>query len=197
MPRSGSTLLFNILREILRTKFDDGVSSGWHRDLLSLARGRIFLLKMHQLPDFYRWRAQHSFYTYRDLRVAAVSEFRMFNNPITFESMQRATAGYKVARDNCDLIVKYETLVRDPRTAIGKIAAVLKIPVDAKIIEESVGALASPVEGTSYSKENLLHPNHRTNTGDDEWRDIIPSELQRRISGELGWWFAECGYPPA
>lgn len=79
MPRSGSTLLFNILRVILSERWSDQLSAGWEGYILQLPEGKAYLVKTHNINRFYKFRAKHAFYTYRDVRVAAVSNMRKFN----------------------------------------------------------------------------------------------------------------------
>jgi len=44
MPRSGSTLLFNILRDIMLRRWE-GLSSGWSGDIENLDKGSAYLIK--------------------------------------------------------------------------------------------------------------------------------------------------------
>jgi len=100
MPRSGSTLLFNILREILVIKWKTRLSSGWEGDFISIPKGSAYLIKTHTLSHFYRWRARYCFYTYRDVRVAAVSVLRKFGQQITLESIRSMIRQYEIAKKN-------------------------------------------------------------------------------------------------
>ena len=120
MPRSGSTLLFNILREILVTKWDSRLVSGSEKDFMSLPKGSAYLIKTHVLSQCYRWRAEYSFFTYRDVRVAAVSSLRKFGHPITLAGIRSKIRQYKTAKKTCNLIIQYEELVKDPISFIQK-----------------------------------------------------------------------------
>ncbi len=197
MPRSGSTLLFNILRETLATRWGDGLSAGWIHDLGELPRGRAFLIKVHTFEPFYRLRAAHSFYTYRDVRVAAVSRMRMFNLEPTLKRFRWVIEQYQIAKASCDLIIKYEDLIADPLSHTQAIARRLDITTDCEAVVAKVLGLRPPTDAAGpYSMETLLHEGHVTNTGDDEWRRVLPRDLQDQVHAEFGWWFEECGYPP-
>lgn len=195
MPRSGSTLLFNLLREILTVKWQSGLSYGWRDDLLTLPRGTAYLIKTHDLSWKWRWRAAYSFYTYRDVRVAAVSALRKFDREITLGSVRDAIGGYEIAKHACNLCIKYEELIRAPERFARELARILRIEVDANRICSAVLSLAPPTDVGTYSKVTQLHAGHCTHTDADDWRTIIPPNLQRRISSEFAWWFSECGYP--
>lgn len=195
MPRSGSTLLFNILREVLRVKWKGNLSCGWVGDIMELPKGNAFLIKTHNLSPIYRWRAQHIFYTYRDVRVATVSRQRMFNLPITLESIRSAIKEYEFAKKSCHSLIKYEKLIENPIPFIKNIGQILNIEVDFENLIRSTFEQKKPNTNSKYSKDTLLHQKHFTHTKDDEWRTIIPIELQKSINKEFSWWFSECGYP--
>jgi hypothetical protein len=185
MPRSGSTLLFNILREILATKLNSRLSSGWEGEFLSLPKGSAYLIKTHTLSRLYRWRARYCFYTYRDVRVAAVSGLRKFNNQITLESIRSMIRQYEIAKKACNTIIKYEELIEAPLSFIQELSRILKINVDAERIYQKTFKLKPPNSGTGHSKLTLLHKGHFTHTKDHEWRQIIDSKLQMRINKRI------------
>lgn len=197
MPRSGSTLLFNMLRAILAVRWKEDLSCGWESDLLSLPKGKMYLIKTHNLNRFYfyRLRASYLFYSYRDIRTAAVSRLKKFNREITIDYIRDQISEYKTARKACDLCVKYEELIDKPDFYIQELARILGIEVDlARIRSKSVDLCPLTTEG-GYSKATLLHKGHFTNTGDNEWQSVIPLDLQDKIHEEFSWWFSECGYP--
>jgi hypothetical protein len=195
IPRTGSTLLFNIIREILKTKWGDQLSSAWVKEVLEMSKGEIYLIKMHQTPNFYRWRAKHVFFSYRDVRVAAVSAEKTFNRRISINSIRHSIIQYQQFKKRSDLMVKYEDLIVAPEEYVKKISKILNIEVDHEVIVKNTSSLEPPDIGKGYSPETLLHGDHFTNTKDDEWRKAIPHDLQLQISNEFSWWFKECGYP--
>ncbi len=197
MPRSGSTLLFNVVREILLVKWKNRLSSGWEGDVAELPKGDAFLLKTHTISMYYRLRASYIFYSYRDVRVAAVSRSRKFNTPITLAQIGSEIREYERAKSASDFLVKYENFINEPDEVIRQLANILGICIEPTVIREKCFSLASPEADNTkrfYSRETLLHKDHFTYTQDDEWRKVIPADLQRKINREYSWWFNECGY---
>lgn len=196
MPRSGSTLLYNLLREILRVRFGDRLASGWIDDLPDLPEGDAYLIKTHRLFPFLYRRAQQIAYSFRDVRTAAVSRWRKFGHDITLEQVRNEIREYTVARQHSGLMIRYEEMIRCPTTIVEQLSRLLDIPVDAQEIYGRVAELAPPDE-PGYSRLTLLHKDHFTHTGDQEWREIIPPRLQAQIRTKYEWWFRECGYEVA
>lgn len=195
MPRSGSTLLFNILREISLQKWPD-LSYGWEGDILELSKGTAYLVKVHRINRYYRLRTQYSFYTYRDVRVTAVSSMRKFGVEPNIDNFRSNINEYMIAKRHCNLILKYENLISNPISGIEKIAEKLGVKIDQQVVFENTFFLKAPVNiSNSYSKETLLHKEHFTHTKDDDWRTVLSKELQEEVNSEFSWWFNECGYP--
>jgi len=194
MPRSGSTLLFNILREILSFKFRNRLSSGWQGDILSLKNGEVYLIKTHNIIKYYKIRADHIFYTYRDVRVAAVSQLRKFGQEITIPSLRAMIKQYEIAKSVCSACFKYEDFIQNTRYVVKECAEILGIEIDYNEICKKAVSIKPPDTGTGYSKDTLLHKGHYTNTGNNDWRSVIPESLQDDINREFSWWFEECGY---
>ena len=198
MPRSGSTLLFNILREILSSKWPGQVSAGWISDLLELPERNIYLVKVHNFSPYFRTRANHAFYTYRDVRVAQVSRSKKFNHTPSIKSIRSDLNQYLVAKKFCDQVIKYEDLISNPKHFVQTIARLIGITVDPKDIVNKAFYLQPPETQETkggYSRQTLLHKNHFTYTKNHEWRSFFTKRLQRDINNEFSWWFKECGYP--
>lgn len=178
-------------------KWKDSLSSGWYNDLMEMPQGDAFLLKTHKITKYDCWRAQYIFYTYRDVRVAAVSSLYKFNQPITIESIENKIREYQIAKKVCHSLIKYEDLLENANSYIESLAQVLEIEINSEDIHKKAFELQSPstLASNSYSKTTLLHKNHFTYTEDDSWRKIIPEELKVKINNEFSWWFRECGYP--
>ncbi|MCB0508971.1 MAG: hypothetical protein KDD21_11800 [Bacteroidetes bacterium] len=73
MIRSGSTLLYNILRIILQMKYNGNISCGWIDDYDKLEKNRRYLIKTHSINRKLVFGAEHIFYTYRDIRECLLS----------------------------------------------------------------------------------------------------------------------------
>lgn len=194
LPRSGSTWLFNVLREVLYVKYGSRLYSFWEEDLESTPANAVILVKTHTLNSYYTQYAQKSFFTYRDIRTVAVSNFRMFQQTISMASIRAYMREFVIAQNTCDMLIRYEDLREWPIDVIKNIAQHLRIEVDAEDIHKEVASLKPPT-GSTYSKKTLLHPYHFTHTGDKDWHELIPQELQQQIHKEYRWWFKEFNYP--
>lgn len=196
MQRSGSTLLFNMLRLILSHRWEK-LSSCWVGDIAELPAGDAFLIKVHSLSPYWNRRAQNMFYTYRDVRVAMVSAMKTMKAPLTMEVIAGRIRQYELAKERADLMIKYEVLLESPETIVSRISQILNIPVDSEEIARQAVSLRDetvPGSKSGYSKETLFHKGHCTYTANDEWRTVFPRELQDQVHEQFSWWFRECGY---
>lgn len=189
MPRSGSTLLFNMLRELLKAEHANVLVSGWEDDIP--LDGELCLVKSHSL-ERYVGKAEKFFFSYRDIRTVYVSHLRKFPGDVTMEMMWEWIEQYKIARDVGAEMFRFEHMMRDPLHAIERCARVLNSQTNVPGVLERVQMLELPVHG--YSKETLLHSNHFTNTKGDEWKTVMPRDLYAQVQQEFAWWFRECGY---
>ena len=192
MPRSGSTLLFNILR-IALSKQPGQLSSGWIGDLKSIPRGSTYLLKVHDIGLHRAIRASQVFYTYRDIRDALVSNQRKFGHA-SMSIARGWVKGYQFAQKHATRMISYEELTESlPET----IAFLLEDLDVASSVQEVIAELpdqAKDVSANGYSKDSLLHADHRTNTTAGEWREVLDPNLCDSVNAEFGWWFEENGY---
>src|SRR5688572_641643 len=108
MPRSGSTLMFNMLREILMANGRDDLTAGFENDVKISDRG-VFLVKTHNISKHIEM-ANQVFYSYRDIRVAAVSCLRMFRDEITMDLLRGWIAEYQYARQHDAMLFAYGAL---------------------------------------------------------------------------------------
>ena len=197
MHRSGSTLLFNILREILAFKYEKQLSCGWYGEFQKIPKGKAYLVKAHSLTFLLNQRSEYIFYSYRDVRTAAVSANKVFNVPINIQEIRNSITEYQVAKKNANLIIKYEKLVNNTIDVISEICKITDIKCEIHNIYMKCMNIDKPKGSfmSGYVNETLYHPGHITNTSNDEWRGKMSNELQKQISDEFGWWFNECGYP--
>jgi|688.fasta_scaffold283559_2 hypothetical protein len=197
MHRSGSTLLFNILKEILSLKYKTNLSSGWYGDFDKIQKGNAYLIKVHALTILLRLRSKYIFYTYRDVRTAAVSANKVLNVPISIEEIRNGIKEYIKAKKIANLTIQYEKIIGNTLDVIHDILNLLSIKADADLIYNKCMNVKMPSGSfaAGHMDETLYHPGHITNTTDEEWRAKIPLSLQKEITHEFAWWFKECGYP--
>jgi len=195
MQRSGSTLLFNMVRLILLSDERSKLTSGWIKDFATLPPGNVFLLKCHGVDAWKIRRAALLFYTYRDIRDALVSKFRKFNQAPSIEMVRKWVVQFDTARKHADLMIRYEDMVGDVHGTVEKVAKSLRISVPTETItRELPSSFEDDNSGDRYSKTTLLHKDHITGTHSGEWRQVLDKDLQRQIDAEFGWWFSENGY---
>lgn len=194
MPRSGSTLLFNILRGMLQEKADR-ISSGWVGDFKKLPQGQVFLIKVHRPRPVLRLRSNFYFYTFRDIRTVLVSAQRSIGVAPTIQLVEKHMAHYNSAKRHADLMIKYEDLISSPEATITQLADIISISVDPKIIWDKANKFQPPENSTKYDSDSLLHPRHFTGTESEDWKTSLDPELSSKICERYDWWLKECGYP--
>lgn len=195
MQRSGSTLLFNIIREIIIQDRTRNLSSGYINDYNTLSKSNCYLVKTHTLPFLLKLRSNHIIYSFRDVRTALVSQHKKFDHSLDYGFVSYCINEYKIAKNSGALMLKYEKLIENPTDAISNIAELLSVNVDAANIWQSVNTLPEPQKNEFYSSTTLFHHNHRTGTKNDDWRHEFPPELAHKINQNFKWWFQECDYP--
>jgi len=195
MWRSGSTLLFNVLREILLSIPGYVISTGYATQTIFNKKADFYIVKLHYFTDYFLDKADYIFYTYRDVRTSMVSAFRMFNEPIQFGNVCKNIENYYIAKEK-GVLIKYEQLVQQPILVTKDILNTLGWTdiLDASVIVRRAVSWRPPLQDNMDSI-SLLHKNHFTNTGDDDWRTMIPLQMQKAISCEFRDWLLECGYP--
>lgn len=195
MPRSGSTLLFNILKLILENKYGEKLSFGWVDDVKTIRKGDIYLIKTHGLTKMDIYRASDTFYTFRDIRDVLVSRYRMFNKEPEMGIVKYYIDQDIFAKKHASMVFKYDTLVNEQRDSIIQIASRLNVQVNPDNILTQLPDPANKNGNEDYhSPDTLLHKNHVTGTKRGEWQHILPQKLINQIHSEFGWWFKENGY---
>ncbi len=198
MPRSGSTLMYNIIRQILMQHYDGTLSSGWVEEIFDLPQADTFLIKAHNLDKFQLIRANCIFYSYRDMRDALVSLSRKFGCQPSLEIARKWIEQYKIAEKHAQMMVRYEDMVMDIPTTVHAIAQHLQIQIDVSRVIASLPVMdAQDVIDGQYSKVTLLHRNHATGTICGEWRTVLDKKLQKQLASEFSDWFQLNRYPLA
>lgn len=193
MPRSGSTLLFNILRVALTHK-DNRVVSGWIGDIKNLPNGSTYIIKVHHVGWHRALRAQAMFYTYRDIRDALVSNKRKFGTA-SIELVHDWIREYEFARKRAMKMIRYEDMMQSLSSVVLEVLDDLELRLSVEEVLSGLPKDDAPTENQSYSKESLLHTGHRTNTVSGDWREELDTELQEQIHAQFSWWLELNEYP--
>ena len=195
MMRSASTVLFNTIRFILEEKWGDQLVAGWQNDIHERGQGSYYLVKTHNLSLWDEIKAEHIFYSYRDIRTAMVSAYKVWNTQPHIGVVEKYIDEYQRAKERADLMLPYGALIQQLPIAAMLIANILEIEIYPNAIAKKVLAINTSDNKPPYDRTTLFAPDHRKLTRDDEWREVLPQDLQNEISGRFGWWFKECGYP--
>jgi hypothetical protein len=196
MPRSASTLLYNILREILIARHTQAcVSAVWDEDPNFQVNTKVLLVKTHVLRKIHLQKATHIFYSFRDVRVSLLSNFRMFGEEPSIAFVRKYIHEWQKAQEYADMSFPYDTLTKQTASVIERIAFYLQIPVIVESILSHIESYSHSASKIPPPTETMLHPNHRTFTNDEEWKTQLDLSLQKQIHREFSWWFHENGYP--
>lgn len=195
MPRSGSTLLYNIIRLILSSKYSDKLSHGWIEEVNEIPKGEVYLIKTHHLNRMMTWRAFKTFYTFRDIRDVLVSRQKMFKKEPSIEIVRFYIQQDQIAKKYADKVFSYDLLTNETIKVTNEISESLQISVKS---DQILKLLPNPASVSTlksgHSKQTLLHKNHVTGTKKLEWKDVLSDNLIRQIHNEYDWWFLENGY---
>ena len=194
MPRSGSTLLYNIVRLCLEQMYGEELLSGWISDIRKAPMRPVCLIKAHNV-GLLNLRAKELFYSYRDIRDALVSAQRKFGTDPSLELCRSWIKEDQMARKYASAVFRYEEFTVDQQGAIERVAEILNTSIDISAVLEAIpGAGKDGVVSNGYDKETLLHGSHGTNTGQGDWRTEIDKKLVDDINTEFFWWFEKYQY---
>lgn len=195
IPRSGSTLLFNMVRLIFeQDEAQKKVIGGWFEDYDELGtNGELYLIKAHHLSYHLGLRSKKVYFSYRDIRETMVSAKRKFNALPSIQMARNQVNLFNKAKKYADKMFSYEQLTQNKREVIEELANDLGIKVDVDKIIQSLDGFGKVEKG--YSKVTLLHKNHTTGTKFLDIEKEIEPKLLAQINEEFSQWFKENGYP--
>lgn len=195
MPRSGSTLLFNLIRTCLEYKYPDDLVSGWIGDTRSIPEGKVYLIKSHDVNRSLAYRANTYFYSFRDVRDALLSSQRKFGQEPTIEYCRYYIKGYMAAERYAHEMFKYEEFVHDLEGAVERIQSHLCMSAPTEAILSRLPSLQPREKAAKgYDETTLMHGEHATHTKQGEWRTGLDKKLLDRIRDEYGWWLEKNEY---
>jgi len=196
MPRSGSTLLFNMLKLILESEHKEKLQSGWVEEIDELKTADVYLIKTHHLNRMFIWRAGHTYYTFRDIRDVLVSREKKFKKEPNIGIVRYYIRQFEVAKKNSVRMFQYEKMISDKKNVLEQLAIDLEVSIDSEVLLKQ---LPDPAGAGSdkgwHDKDTLLHNGHVTGTEKREWERALPAKLQNQIHQEFDWWFQKYGYP--
>jgi len=200
MPRSGSTLLYNLARLTLESILgDDSVlSCGWIDDIRTSPLGECTLMKLHDYEPDLASQASLIIYSYRDVRDAIASQQRKFHSKPTLSLTERYLEEYRLWTNVAHIKVRYESFDAPAQARFVKELAEYfgSKPVDSDFVVSQAESLRErgPSDSVRYDPLTLLHHGHVTNGQPGAWRNQLDTELVRAIESTYASWLADHGY---
>ncbi len=196
MPRSGSTWLFNCVREIYK---ELGVEfySCWVEDYDPGRGEAIHIVKLHNPELRFSSRADLILSSRRDVREVAASLLRMGWLENQEESIYDQIA-YLVNRvhpfwfQRSAYELEFKQIAIDPVSEVTRIAKVLvgDRPVDAVGIAEYLERMSAP---DRYDRDTQLHPNHRS-SHPTKCTSVIERSVLHRVDSHFNGLLREFSY---
>jgi len=194
MARSGSTLLFNLLRLSLEAVKQD-YSSGWIGDYSKIEPKQNVLIKTHELNQRRIELSDYTAYSYRDIRESLVSWKQKNKSEPPIHLAQFWLDQYRIAKDSANYIVSYENLTQKREQVLLQIAADLQLDIDTDVVLEQIpNASDASQKSSGFSSETLLHHNHFTGTKPNQWKTDLSEEMISFLKENCQWWFKDTGY---
>lgn len=205
MARSGSTLLFNIIKEMVKfhyQKVDPYFIND--REYANLLQNEIslFIKKNHRftfsLKRRFAKKLTYGFFTHRDIRDVVVSLMQI-GRITDFEKWVADGRLRKIVNDallysrNGDVtMIEYDDLVNNKLQVINSIAEKLKLKLSENEIEwilnktdiESTKQQLSLKENNEIDLTNHLHKNHISDGKIGKWKEVLSKE-QIEVINEL------------
>ncbi|GMQ47891.1 sulfotransferase domain-containing protein [Vibrio sp. 10N] len=197
MPRSGSTWLFNCVREIYKNQEVD-LYSEWIEDYVPSNNSFLHIIKVHD-PE-YRLSSQADVIisTRRDIRNALVSLIRMGwianeEKQIMSEARRLINCVHPFWKERSKFEIEYSRILAEPGILIRQVCELLQVSAKNEMVEEVVSALSRLRSPKEYDKKTQLHPNHISNQKTD-YGMSLSSEVVSRIEHEFTDWLVDNSY---
>ena len=205
MPRSMTTWTFNVVQKLLRDPpLTLWIEPNSPREADFAAHAGVTLAKCHHYSDLLAEAASVILYSYRDIRMAAVSVRRMFRTPYSSKQVQSWIETGNRWMTIAHLVSRYETDAADPTAAVVRIRGVLAqagVPLSNLTNDQIVDGveLLFRTSATKFASDgdstSLIFPQHRTHSPDDPDR-LSPEEraIYDRVSAEQAEWLRDFDY---
>lgn len=206
MPRSGSTLLFNIIKEMLRlhyTKIDPYFINDKQYNKLLKSEISLVVKKNHRYSPLLKKRIMKGlsigFFTHRDIRDVVVSlkqigripEFDKWTNRGRLRKIVNDALLYAETRKVT--MIEYDQLLNQKKNVIDQLEKRLglkltdeekEIIIQKTDIDKTKKMLESRNESEQIDYSNHLHQNHISDGKVGKWKDILTDDEIVRINNE-------------
>lgn len=197
MPRSGSTWLFNCVREIYKLKNIEFYSE-WVEEYKPANSAPVHIVKVHE-PEFQLTsEADLIISTRRDIRDICTSLIRMGwlkNDELSVveQANKLANTVHPFWYSRSDLEVEYSNILDNTHALVNEIALKLDFTISSEECENVVQYLRSLSSPKEYDKETQLHPAHR-NTVKTDYQAVLSSSTLSKIDESIGVWLKKFNY---
>ena len=212
MRRSGSTAIFNIVKELIEMA-DIGFALSVGQSKKSIISTYFstrypVVVKAHRFNDEYYNNKDKAIalMSVRDIREICCSIVRLGMCQPCDEKCLKLLDTYIEEQQSWSVINvqyfnKYENWVDDLTGEVKNIASFLDIPVEDEIAEqiatswsmESCKMKSKYIAGTHHF--NFLNPNHITSGRKDSWKEELTPEQADLLTNRYKWWLNEYDYP--
>lgn len=204
VPRSGSTLLFNICRLLFeQVHGKEKTYATWCQFFTEENQKEYNIVKIHDRNQKYTNWSHKIITSIRDIRyiIASYSDFNKKFNINDPNNMLGVCRGFiRLMDSNCDVadyIFKYEDHFLNPTKTITEIAKCLDLPLN-KINIDLILKEIERIKKTKYKKldrdTTQMHPNHISSKSNAHITDRMTIEQLRFIETNFPSFFKRYGY---
>lgn len=198
LPRSGSTWLYNCVRELYKIRNIDFYSS-WIDDYDPSNAAKIHLVKVHNPEAKIASQADVVLSTRRDLRDICASLIRMGWLPQRKSHILSAVDKFvnvlhKYWNEIADLEIEYDNIVNNRNNSIRQVADAIGLCVEdteVELISIKLDNLKAPKD--KVDEETQLHPNHRSPTITN-YKNVLEKDVLENINKTYSFWFEKYEY---
>lgn len=205
VPRSGSTLLFNMCRLLFEQAHGiENTYTNWCQFYQKENEKKYNIVKIHDRnAQFTNW-SDKILTSIRDIRyiIASYADFNkkfQVNDPTNMKNVCRGFL--QILESNCkvsDYIFKYEDYLIDPYKIVFDVTKCLEIPKEKINIEEIVKQLER-IKKAKYNsldkQKTQMHPNHISPKTNLHITERLTVEQLRFIEYNFSWFFEKYNYP--
>lgn len=204
VPRSGSTLLFNICRLLFEHVYGiNETYATWCQFHKESNEKKYNVIKIHERNTRYTNWSHKIITSVRDIRyiMASYADFNKkfnINDPNNMRSVCKSFI--KMMENNCsvaDYVFRYEEFSTNPSKVVYDIAKCLELPLN-DINTDQILKEIEKIKKTKYNKldreKTQMHPNHISPKSDAHITERMTIEQLNFIESNFSWFFEKYGY---
>tara|TARA_R110001583_G_scaffold158168_1_gene310093 strand:- start:5983 stop:7353 length:1371 start_codon:yes stop_codon:yes gene_type:complete len=196
MPRSGSTWLYNCVKQILSITNEE-VYACWVEDYDPSNKTAVHIVKAHDPVPELADKADIILSTRRDIREVAASLVRMKWNKQGDKFIDQLNWITETVHQfwfkRTNLEIEYNNILNHKNTLIEDIGHLLNIHLNTMQIKNIEEKLNKTIPSAMYSKDTQLHPNHLSDRKYDPI-DLLGSDLYLKINSDFKEWLFNFDY---